>query len=1183
MKKTILVIFLGCLFPCQAIFGQVGIGTNAPDSTAILELQSTQRGFLPPRLTTEQRDSIQNPAIGLTIYNLDCHCINFFNGVQWVEYGRDPIESFNCGQVLTDSRTGRSYNTILIGSQCWMAENLDVGEMINNTDSASDNGIIEKYCYGNAPGNCSKLGALYRWNELMQYDTNRYNQGICPEGWHLPNSDEWDTLVNFYGGQSTAGAALKEEGISGFEVLLAGGMKHDDSFYGKSSRGYFWSSASTGSGTGWAYNLNDGNDAFNKVDTVKQNAYSVRCIKGYPNRADTGVVVIDSTVYTLISDSAELAQGIYKYSFGQRNRDDIIVANNIIMGITCEGYIRKVDSISENRDQLTLLTSQATMEDVFVSGEFNLSVPFGDTNINAREDCQRGKITYLAKGVTVNQDRDGFVFGLQDVTLYQDDNVSVIGNGNMQFDPDFKFDFKFRENRVKKLGFYALDAPLVNTIDLTLSVNSAIEYSNEIVLASYEKYFLYWLWGWPVTGVVKLDLKVKNDLSFSAPFEASIGYTNSNTVSFGILYENGTWNKIWNIEKTNTFHPLSIDIGEFDITQKFEIVPEASVKFYGVAGPYFNMSGYEVMNFAYSLPTLDWNSDIKVGLESNLGAEVTIFGLTLAQYNRQLFGFEATLWETPKSLEITSGNNQTGFPGQQLPNPIQVRVKDSRGETFANVPVHFAITSGGGTVQDASVMTDADGYAQTTWTLGLSGIQQVSASVLKANGDNITGSSLIFNASIIELGSPCPGIPTVIYEGSIYNTVQIGNQCWLKENLNVGTRINGNSEQTDNGVIEKYCYFDNVDSCGLYGGLYQWDEMMAYLNIEGSQGICPAGWHIPSENEWKILEGTVDSQYGIGDPEWNISGWQGYDVGTNLKSTDSWYNNGNGPDNFGFSAFPSGDRFYSCSCFENIGQYAFYWSSYEMSDTYAKTRYIYNNDSRVYYSQHNKTNGMSVRCIKNIETTIGEPCPGIPTVTYEGQLYNTVQIGTQCWLKENLNVGTRINASIDQADNSVIEKYCYNDLESNCDVYGGLYQWDEMMQYVTIAGTQGICPAGWHIPTEDDWCTLTYYIDNTIDCEFLYGPSGIDVGTKMKTLTGWNSGGNGTNISGFTALPAGTRIIDYDMFAGLLTETHFWSSSQDIYEGVLSWTLSAQYPLIWKHGTGGWVQDSESIRCIQDD
>jgi uncharacterized protein (TIGR02145 family) len=69
-----------------------------------------------------------------------------------------------------------------------------------------------------------------------------------------------------------------------------------------------------------------------------------------------------------------------------------------------------------------------------------------------------------------------------------------------------------------------------------------------------------------------------------------------------------------------------------------------------------------------------------------------------------------------------------------------------------------------------------------------------------------------------------------------------------------------------------------------------------------------------------------------------------------------------------------------------------------------------------------------------------------------------------------------------QTDNGTIEKYCFDNTETNCDVYGGLYQWNEMMQYSTAPGVKGICPTGWHLPTDAEWCTLEQEVDPTITC-----------------------------------------------------------------------------------------------------
>jgi uncharacterized protein (TIGR02145 family) len=142
----------------------------------------------------------------------------------------------------------------------------------------------------------------------------------------------------------------------------------------------------------------------------------------------------------------------------------------------------------------------------------------------------------------------------------------------------------------------------------------------------------------------------------------------------------------------------------------------------------------------------------------------------------------------------------------------------------------------------------------------------------------------------------------------------------------------------------------------------------------------------------------------------------------------------------------------------------------------------------------------------------------------DGKVYHTAQVGDQCWLKENLNVGTRIPSNQEQQDNGIMEKYCYKDLESNCDTYGGLYQWDEVMQYVNIAGTQGICPPGWHVPSFVEGKNLFMCIGIENPEITYFNAVQNDAGGKLKEFgfTYWkypNSGGS--NVTGFTGLGSG--------------------------------------------------------------
>lgn len=211
---------------------------------------------------------------------------------------------------------------------------------------------------------------------------------------------------------------------------------------------------------------------------------------------------------------------------------------------------------------------------------------------------------------------------------------------------------------------------------------------------------------------------------------------------------------------------------------------------------------------------------------------------------------------------------------------------------------------------------------------------------------------------------PCPGTPTVDYEGQVYNTIQIFSQCWLKENLNVGEMVNGTIEQSDNGTIEKYCYNNQPDSCTRYGGLYQWDEMMQYTNQQGARGICPPGWHLTTDDEWKVLEGSVDSLYGIGNNFWNEYGYRGTDAGTNLKTSSGWINNGNGTDLFGFACMPAGVRVIG-GFFGSIEAFGFYWSSSEGSDGNFWYRIFDHSTPTVDRIEGIAEGGLSVRCLRD--------------------------------------------------------------------------------------------------------------------------------------------------------------------------------------------------------------------------
>jgi uncharacterized protein (TIGR02145 family) len=171
------------------------------------------------------------------------------------------------------------------------------------------------------------------------------------------------------------------------------------------------------------------------------------------------------------------------------------------------------------------------------------------------------------------------------------------------------------------------------------------------------------------------------------------------------------------------------------------------------------------------------------------------------------------------------------------------------------------------------------------------------------------------------------------------------------------------------------------------------------------------------------------------------------------------------------------------------------------------------------------------------------------TDTRDGKTYGTLAVGAQCWMGQNLNTGILINGTINQSNNEILEKYCYNNLESNCNVYGGLYQWDEAMYYRITEGWQGICPSGWHLPSNAEWATMMNFLGGT-----------LVAGGKMKEtgLAHWAPPNTGaTNESGFTALGTGVRGATSE-FISLLNFTFFWTSTQAIEP-----TKALSYYIMW--------------------
>ena len=188
-------------------------------------------------------------------------------------------------------------------------------------------------------------------------------------------------------------------------------------------------------------------------------------------------------------------------------------------------------------------------------------------------------------------------------------------------------------------------------------------------------------------------------------------------------------------------------------------------------------------------------------------------------------------------------------------------------------------------------------------------------------------------------------------DGNSYNTLEIGGQCWLAENLRVGTTTLGANNMSDNGIVERYCYSDNSTNCLTDGGLYQWNEAMQYTETEGAQGICMPGWHIPTDYEWYVLENYLDPT--VNDP--GFIGERGIDIGTKLKVGGS----------SGMEMKLGGYRT-NTATFLNRFTHGNWWSSSENSGSSAWYRYLFGVSSVSNRYSISQVYGMSVRCLKDI-------------------------------------------------------------------------------------------------------------------------------------------------------------------------------------------------------------------------
>ncbi len=463
-------------------------------------------------------------------------------------------------------------------------------------------------------------------------------------------------------------------------------------------------------------------------------------------------------------------------------------------------------------------------------------------------------------------------------------------------------------------------------------------------------------------------------------------------------------------------------------------------------------------------------------------------------------------------------------------------------------------------------------------------------------------------------------------DGQLYRTVVIGDQIWMKENLNFDT-LDGSGS---------YCYGNDSENCEVYGRLYNWEAMMiGELSSDHTpsnvNGICPSGMHIPSDAEWTDLYDYVSGQVGS------------VNAGLNLKSNLGW-NTDNGNDSFGFYGMAGG--YLSNLGSSEIGISGGWWSSTEHESNNTSAWYWVLQDTWNGFGKNNpnKETYFSVRCLGNkipIPKIEGQLKPGIinsdlvfsgkgskgnyldstlqyswrvtgesntstsidfvyhpttiglkkiflnvtsggvsseDTITHwvhesvtdsrDGQVYPIVTIGAQTWMAANLNYDT-LDAS---------GSWCYEDDIENCSKYGRLYEWeaimaDESSSIVNPSGVKGICMDGYHVPSKSELEEFVSFIESEY--------SGQDLIKSLMSVNGWAKSFNfqGTDKYGFSLLPSSKYASGtyYNM-----QEVYLWSATEGDSSSKANY-FHLGLSTDWAYGVWNWSKnDRHSLRCVKD-
>ena len=1167
---------------------------------------------------------------------------------------------FMCGFSKVKDVDGNEYNTVQIGGQCWIQENLRTTHFADGTAISIGTTASETtpyyYDYSSYDIPLETRGYLYNWTAAMNgAASNNVNpsgvQGICPNGWHLPSDAEWTQLTNYVGSRSEytcgsisdniAKALSSTEGwrgssntcaignnpntnnASGFKAIPAG-YCYGTSYSGASDSTYFWSSTEIGNYSVYTRTLRYDDATMAQSNYNRANGLSVRCLRNGGGNTSTLLPTITTGEISDITDNTASCGGEVTADGGAMVTERGVCWGTSATPTISDNHTSDGTGIGTFTSNITGLTAGTTYY-VRAYATNSLGTAYGEA------------VSFITNSSTSPIVDEKSCPGTPTVTDIDGNTYGTVKIGEQCW---------MRENLRTTKFADGLDIPIYENVTSPYSIYYSVNPNLDTTMYGY-----YYNWyaamynssssnynpsrvqgvcpnGWHLPSRAEWE-QLRNYLINHS--EYNCGNITSNVAK--ALASTEGWNDYSNYNNSECYP------GNQSVTSNnasgFSAIPAG---YYGnnsyssnpfsffavnIAANFWSSTSYDSYTSAY-IGSLNGHSP-DFGTNSDRDMK---YGLSV----RCLHDGDGTssLLPTVTTGAVSNISDTTAACGGEVTSDGG-SVVTARGICWGSSP-NPAIT--GAHTSDG---TGIGSFTSTITDLIPGSIYYVRAfatnSMGTAYGETVTltttGSHLVMDEK------SCPEAPSVTdIDGNTYNTVKIGEQCWMRENLRTSKYPDGAAISPGTG----YRMNPNVDVM-VYGYYYKWyaamhDECTTEYNPIGVQGVCPDGWHLPSNAEWMQLINYVKSQsnYVCGENTNNISkalastkGWQdcnsNYNNNCECSPGDQSVTLNNAT---GFSIVPAGyyDPYDSeSSTCEWTGYYSYFVSStqthsyYEYhEDEYVEHEYftrasrISNNEPSiglVYdYEDYLSNRLISVRCLKDIDfgsasSWDAPPCPGTPTVTdADCNVYNTVQIGDQCWMKENLRTrrysdNTQIfGGGYYSYYTSSTDPYYYDYSDHNLPLEkrGLLYNWPAAMHGAVSSnanpsGVQGICPTGWHLPSDTEWTQLINYVSSISN--YQCGSDNVNIAKALASTEGWNTStsscavGNNqssNNATGFSAFPAG--YFSNDSFDNDGTRTYFWSSTQKNNYSAYYYLLN-YYRAYMDKGSNN-KSDGRSVRCLRN-